>query len=91
MTSAFLLTPQGGPMAAEEIADFERKLLKEKAIKIRLWDEAGKVKDKVVPSFEHYRPILERLVLHPNSTDHSSYHKALSSSDSRVPPSSPPS
>lgn len=61
--SVYTLGLQGGPMSAEEVADFERNPHLESCIKVRIWDDQGKDPDMPHPDFEHYRPMLEALVL----------------------------
>lgn len=56
------LALQGGPMRSEEVAAFERNPYRDIAIKVRLWDEAAKVKNLPTPPFAYYRPVLERVV-----------------------------
>jgi phosphonate degradation associated HDIG domain protein len=60
--SVLTLKLQGGPMRPEEVAAFERNPHRDKAVKIRQWDEAAKVPGRKTPSFAHYRPVLERIV-----------------------------
>jgi len=50
---------QGGPMAPEEAAAFERDELFRTIIAMRAWDEAAKVPGKRVPGLEAYREMLE--------------------------------
>lgn len=63
--SVYTLTLQGGPMSAEEVAEFERNPYLDSCIKVRLWDDQGKDPDMPHPGFERYRPLLRALV---NST-----------------------
>jgi phosphonate degradation associated HDIG domain protein len=55
------LALQGGPMDAGEAAAFERNPHFRDAIRVRLWDEAGKVRGMTTPPFAHYVPLLERV------------------------------
>jgi phosphonate degradation associated HDIG domain protein len=56
------LALQGGPMRPNEVAAFEATPYFREAIRVRLWDEAGKVAGLATPSFAHYAPLLRRLV-----------------------------
>lgn len=61
-TSVQTLALQGGPMGAEEVSEFERHPHFREAVRVRLWDEGGKVRDMVTPPFAHYAPLLQRVV-----------------------------
>jgi phosphonate degradation associated HDIG domain protein len=52
---------QGGPMDEAEIADFEQERFHREAVRIRVWDDAGKVTDIEVPAFAAYRSLLNAL------------------------------
>jgi len=56
------LARQGGPMTAEEQERFERNPAHLDAVRLRGWDDGGKVPDLDVGGLEDYRPLLERLV-----------------------------
>ncbi len=60
--SVYTLQVQGGPMNDAEVADFERGGYAHDAVALRRWDEAAKDPDAHVPDFDHYRPLLERLI-----------------------------
>ena len=60
--SVFTLEVQGGPMNAEEVAEFEKSPHLDDCIKVRVWDDAGKDPDKSHPDFSHYREIVQSLV-----------------------------
>lgn len=60
--SVYTLRVQGGPMSGEEIADFARGGYADDAVALRRWDEAAKVPNAHVPDFDHYRPLLQRLI-----------------------------
>lgn len=62
LASVQTLALQGGPMAPDEAAAFERNPFFRDAIRVRLWDEAGKVGGMTTPPFAHYAPLLQRLV-----------------------------
>lgn len=53
---------QGGPMTADEVARFARQPNLAAILQVRLWDDAGKVKGRKTPPFEHFAPLLQRLV-----------------------------
>ena len=59
--SVATLKLQGGPMSAAEIARFERERYYEEAVRIRHWDDQGKVAGLLTPQLESYRPLLERI------------------------------
>lgn len=59
--SVHSLSKQGGPMSAEEAAAFARGSCADDAIRLRRWDDRGKVAGAEVPSLESYRPAIERL------------------------------
>ena len=55
---------QGGPFTPEEVADFvKRETHFKSAIQVRYWDDQAKVVGLQVPPIEHYRPLLESLLL----------------------------
>ncbi len=55
------LAMQGGPADAEEVASFESNPGHRDAVRLRVWDDRGKVEGLEVASLEHYRGLLERL------------------------------
>lgn len=55
---------QGGPMSADEVGEFERSAYHEQALRLRAWDDAGKVERLEVAPFDSYLPLLERLARH---------------------------
>lgn len=50
---------QGGPMTADEVAEFEAIPHHMDAVKIREWDDRAKVANLETPGIEHFRPYLE--------------------------------
>jgi [1-hydroxy-2-(trimethylamino)ethyl]phosphonate dioxygenase len=60
--SVATLKLQGGPMGAEEAAEFERNPHHREAVRVRLWDEGGKVPGLATPSFAHYAQLLQRVI-----------------------------
>jgi phosphonate degradation associated HDIG domain protein len=57
------LLVQGGPMSPEEVAKFRRIRRAADACRLRRWDDAAKVPNRLVPPLEHYRERLESLVV----------------------------
>lgn len=60
--SVHTLSLQGGPMSAEEVAEFRRNPFHEEAVRVRIWDEGGKVANMKTRAFRDYVPLLERVV-----------------------------
>jgi len=60
--SAHTLSLRGGPMSQDEVAAFRRNPFHAQAVRVRLWDEEGKVAGRKTPDFAHYAPLLERVV-----------------------------
>ncbi len=58
------LNVQGGPMNAEEVEQFENKALNQDALRLRLYDDDGKVAGLTIKPVTDYRPMLESLLLH---------------------------
>ena len=50
---------QGGPYGAEDVAEFESSPYAEDAVRLRRYDDIGKVAGLATPDLEHYRPVLE--------------------------------
>jgi [1-hydroxy-2-(trimethylamino)ethyl]phosphonate dioxygenase len=50
---------QGGPYDAAEVAEFERSPHAGDAVRLRRYDDVGKVAGLATPDLEHYRPVLE--------------------------------
>jgi gamma-butyrobetaine dioxygenase len=53
--SRYTLSKQGGPMSAEEAAEFARQPFADRAIRLRRFDDDGKVVGLAVPPLENYR------------------------------------
>lgn len=53
---------QGGPMSADEIAEFEKNPNIKQIVRVRHLDDAGKVADMVTPGFSHFAPMVQRIV-----------------------------
>ncbi len=60
--SAHSLCLQGGPMSADEVETFRAHSFHAEAVRVRLWDEGGKVGGLNTPGFNHYRALLQRVV-----------------------------
>ncbi len=56
------LALQGGPMDAAEAAEFEAGAHYDDAVRVRRYDDQGKVPDMKTPDLEAFRPLLESLV-----------------------------
>ncbi len=57
--SVLSLELQGGPMSETEARAFGATPHAEDAVRLRIYDDAGKVAGGATPGFEHYRPVLE--------------------------------
>lgn len=70
--SVITLKLQGGPMSAAEIAAFEAQPHWRDAVRLRRWDDMGKVPRLAVADFEHYRAAIDRLARNGdlNERDH---------------------
>lgn len=67
--SVHSLNLQGGPMNAREIAEFERNPNLADIVKVRRFDDAGKVPDMMIPGFSHFAPMVQWVVdAHCNHT-----------------------
>ncbi len=60
--SVHSLKLQGGPMNPSEIEDFERNPNLTDIVRVRHYDDAGKLADMETPGFSHYAPMLQRVV-----------------------------
>jgi gamma-butyrobetaine dioxygenase len=60
--SRYTLGLQGGTMSAAEVTDFIAHPYARDALAVRRWDEAAKDPDADVPDFDHYRPLLRRVI-----------------------------
>jgi phosphonate degradation associated HDIG domain protein len=60
--SVHTLSLQGGPMNADEVAEFRKNPFHDEAVRVRLWDEGGKVAGMQTRTFRDYVPLLERVV-----------------------------
>lgn len=62
IASIHSLNLQRGPMSEAEIKDFEKNPNLKKILKVRLYDDAGKIPDMVTPSFWHFAPLVQKMV-----------------------------
>ena len=53
---------QGGPMSDTEVHEFASNPYLDEIIQVRYLDEAGKVADMETRDFDHFKPLLQRLV-----------------------------
>jgi [1-hydroxy-2-(trimethylamino)ethyl]phosphonate dioxygenase len=61
--SVHTLRLQGGPMPASEVARFERERFCQDAVRVRHWDDQGKVAGLETAALADYAPLIERLAL----------------------------
>jgi [1-hydroxy-2-(trimethylamino)ethyl]phosphonate dioxygenase len=61
--SVITLKLQGGPMAAHEIAEFENEPFYKDAVRVRQWDDQGKVAGLKTPELGDYRAFIEALMI----------------------------
>ena len=57
--SVHSLMLQGGPFSTAEAEAFAALPHAADAVRVRRWDDVGKVPGRVTPPFDHYRPLLE--------------------------------
>lgn len=60
--SVLSLSLQGGPMSAEEIAEFERLPHWREAVRLRRYDEGAKVKGLATPPIAHFMPYVAQVL-----------------------------
>jgi [1-hydroxy-2-(trimethylamino)ethyl]phosphonate dioxygenase len=61
--SVITLKLQGGPMAAHEVAEFETELFHRDAVRVRQWDDQGKVAGLKTPGLGDYRALIEAMAI----------------------------
>jgi phosphonate degradation associated HDIG domain protein len=61
--SVVTLKLQGGPMAAHEVAKFETEPFYKEAVRVRQWDDRGKVAGLRTPELGDYRALIEALAI----------------------------
>jgi phosphonate degradation associated HDIG domain protein len=62
--SVHSLELQGGPFSPAEVAAFDASPFAEDAVRLRRYDDVGKVQGLETPDLEHYRPVLEAAIRH---------------------------
>ncbi|MFC1440650.1 phosphonate degradation HD-domain oxygenase [Streptacidiphilus sp. N1-10] len=65
--SVHTLAVQGGPMTPAEAAAFAAHRYGADAVRLRRWDDAAKDPEAPTPGFDHFRPLLARLLTAPPS------------------------
>jgi [1-hydroxy-2-(trimethylamino)ethyl]phosphonate dioxygenase len=60
--SVHTLSLQSGPMTPAEVSAFERNPYFREAVRVRLWDEGGKVSGAQTRGIREYAPLLQRVV-----------------------------
>ena len=60
--SVYTLGVQGGPMAADELGEFEANPFAKDACQVRRWDDDAKDPDASTPPFERFVPMLAGLL-----------------------------
>lgn len=60
--SVHTLSLQGGPMNADEAQAFRKNPFHAEAVRVRIWDEGGKVPGMATKRFRDYEPLLQRVV-----------------------------
>ncbi len=60
--SVHTLSLQGGPMDEAEVAEFRRNPFHAEAVRVRIWDEGGKVPGMKIRAFRDYEGLLRRVV-----------------------------
>ena len=61
--SVHTLKLQGGPMAPQEITAFENEPYFGQAVRVRQWDDQGKVAGLTTPALEDYSALIESLTI----------------------------
>ncbi|MCM1969654.1 phosphonate degradation HD-domain oxygenase [Streptomyces sp. G1] len=61
--SVHTLRVQGGPMTVEQARAFEALPGAADAVAVRRWDERAKDPEPATPGFDHFRPLLEALLI----------------------------
>jgi [1-hydroxy-2-(trimethylamino)ethyl]phosphonate dioxygenase len=64
--SVHTLELQGGPMSPSEITMFEREPFFRQAVRVRQWDDQGKIAGLTTPGFSSYGALIEGLLTPPS-------------------------
>ena len=59
--SVVTLSLQGGPMNGNELLQFETQRYHRQAVRLRRWDDQGKVVGLKTPGLDEYRDLIEQL------------------------------
>ena len=59
--SVYTLKLQGGPMSPREVAQFESERFCQQAVRVRHWDDQGKVAGLRTPGLAEYAELIERV------------------------------
>lgn len=57
------LAVQGGPYGEAQVRAFEARPYAQEAVRLRRYDDAAKVAGAITPDLDHYRPILEAVLI----------------------------
>ncbi len=60
--SVHTLALQGGPMSPSEVALFEKEPHFRDALRVRVWDDRGKIAGLATPNLADFRPLIESLL-----------------------------
>jgi predicted HD phosphohydrolase len=60
--SVHTLSLQGGPMNPEEVAVFEANPYRAEIVRVRKWDDGGKVAGRATKTFSDYTALLQKIV-----------------------------
>jgi phosphonate degradation associated HDIG domain protein len=60
--SVHTLSLQGGPMSDAEVTAFRKNPFHDEAVRVRIWDEGGKVQGMNTRPFREYETLLQRVV-----------------------------
>jgi gamma-butyrobetaine dioxygenase len=60
--SVYTLSVQGGPMTPGQVREFEAEPHFTAAVALRHWDDEAKDPTRKIPGFDHFRPLLDRLL-----------------------------
>lgn len=60
--SVHSLNLQGGPMSAEEVTEFEKNENLQEIVRVRRYDDRGKLAEFQTKSFADYRPLVQRII-----------------------------
>jgi [1-hydroxy-2-(trimethylamino)ethyl]phosphonate dioxygenase len=61
--SVITLKLQGGPMVAHEVVEFEAEPFYREAVRVRQWDDQGKVAGLKTPGLQDYRSLIQELAI----------------------------